>query len=130
MKRLDSSISLFQRQTSFITRKVTHLAQRIVNPFGTLKKTIDTSASDDTMSVDLRTTMKRKSSIIEKDDHMNHPVRRTVTITPLKRTREDEEPVQQKRTVQILSINNNIERVSTELSLCETEMKRTGNHRL
>ncbi|CAF3828617.1 unnamed protein product [Rotaria sp. Silwood1] len=38
LKRLDSSTSLFQRQTSFISQKMTNLANKLMNPFRIIKK--------------------------------------------------------------------------------------------
>lgn len=130
MKRLDSSTSLFQRQTSLLTRKVSTLANKLVNPFITIKKTIEPTTTVDSQ-IDLRTNMKRKISV--GNNHEDVPIvpRRTVTISPLKRAREDdddeeeeEQPIE-RRKVQILSVNQDIRR-PTGLFSYEEESKRNG----
>ncbi|CAF4483160.1 unnamed protein product, partial [Rotaria magnacalcarata] len=85
LKLLDSSTSLFQRQTSLISKKVTNLANKLVNPFALMKKKIEPSVDSE---IDLRTNMKRQVSIIENNNDITITSQRTVTITPLKRTRE------------------------------------------
>ena len=109
LKRLDSSTSLFQRQTSLLTRKVSTLATKLVNPFVAIKKKIEPTTPTTTVDnqVDLRTNMKRQISIVDATD----APRRTVTISPLKRARdeEDEEP-KERRKVQMLSVNQEIRR--------------------
>ncbi|CAF4483279.1 unnamed protein product, partial [Rotaria magnacalcarata] len=85
LKRLDSSASLFQRQTSLISKKVTNLTNKLVNPFAIMKKKIEPSVESE---IDLRTNMKRQVSIIENNNDITITSQRTVTITPLKRTRE------------------------------------------
>lgn len=131
LKRLDSSISLFQRQTSFITKKVTNLANKFVNPFANIKKKVDTSSTEisspDSL-VDLRTTIQRQCVLVEKQPEISQAVvRRTVTITSLKRTREDDEQsTGERRKVQVLSVNNQM-RPSTGLFSYEEESKRQGN---
>ena len=122
LKRLDSTTSLFQRQTSLLTRKVSTLATKLVNPFLTIKKKVE---SED--QVDLRMNMKRQISI--------EPTRRTVVVSPLKRTREEddddeeqeeEEPKPiERRKVQMLSVNQEIRR-PTGLFSYDEEPKRNG----
>ena len=112
LKRLDSSTSLFQRQTSLLTRKVSTLATKLVNPFVTIKKKIEQTpppppATMDSQT-DLRTNMRRQISIVDTTD----APRRTVMISPLKRARdeeEDDEPKERRR-VQMLSVNQEIRR--------------------
>ncbi|CAF3661343.1 unnamed protein product [Rotaria socialis] len=126
LKRLDSSTSLFQRQTSLISKKVTNLANKLVNPFVIMKKKIEPSTSVDS-AIDLRTNMKRQVSIIENNNDMTITSQRTVTITPLKRTREEEdnEP-KERRKVQLLSVNNEIRRPTSGLfAYDEEESKRS-----
>jgi len=121
LKRLDSSTSLFQRQTSLLTKKVSNLANRLVNPFVTIKKKIEPTTVDSQM--DLRTSMKRQISLVNNDTTIIP--RRTVTISPLKRAREDddEEP-KERRKVQVLSVNQDIRRPTGLFSYEEEEAKR------
>ena len=127
LKRLDSSTSLFQRQTSFITKKVTTLANKLVNPFANLKKKMETSTSDLTSvdsQVDLRMSMKRQCLLVEEKTETVNPPRRTVTI---KRARDDEEPSERRR-VQVLSVNNEIRRPTGLFTYDEEgESKQNGN---
>lgn len=122
LKRLDSSTSLFQRQTSLLTRKVSTLATKLVNPFVAMKKKIEPTTPTATVDhqVDLRTNMKRQISIVDVTD----APRRTVTISPLKRAREeeeeDEEPKERRR-VQMLSVNQEIRRPTGLFSYEEEE---------
>ena len=130
LKRLDSSTSLFQRQTSFITKKVTTLANKLVNPFANLKKKMDSSTSDLTTvdsQVDLRLNMKRQCFLVQEKEEVINPPRRTVTISSIKRAREDEEP-SERRKVQVLSVNNEIRRPTGLFSYDEEgETKQSGN---
>lgn len=127
LKRLDSSTSLFQRQTSFITKKVTTLANKLVNPFANLKKKMETSTSDLTLvdsQVDLRMSMKRQCLLVEEKTETVNPPRRTVTI---KRARDEEEPSERRR-VQVLSVNNEIRRPTGLFTYDEEgESKQNGN---
>lgn len=119
LKRLDSSTSLFQRQTSLLTRKVSTLATKLVNPFVTIKKKIEQTPPPPTVTkvdsqIDLRRNMKRQISIVDTTD----APRRTVMISPLKRSRDDDEDDDQeeddepkeRRRVQMLSVNQEIRR--------------------
>ncbi len=123
MKRLDSSTSLFQRQTSLLTKKVSNLANKLVNPFVTIKKKIEQPLSTTTTTVDsqidLRTNMKRQISVV--DDDTTTMLRRTVTISPLKRAREDDEELNERRKVQVLSVNQEIRRPTGLFSYEEEE---------
>ena len=118
LKRLDSSTSLFQRQTSFITKKVSTLATKLVNPFANLKKKLDSNPTD-VSSVDLRSTMKRQCYLMEEKNQAG----RTVMITSNKRTREieEEEQPKERRKVQVLSVNNDIRRTPTGLFVYEED---------
>jgi hypothetical protein len=131
LKRLDSSTSLFQRQTSLLTRKVSTLANKLVNPFITIKKKIEPTTTTTTVDsqIDLRTNMKRQISVVDNHEDVTIIPRRTVTISPLKRAREeedddDDEP-KERRKVQILSVNQDIRR-PTGLFSSEEESKRNG----
>jgi hypothetical protein len=119
---------LFQRQTSFITKKVTTLANKLVNPFAIMKKKTEPSSITTVDSqIDLRTNMKRQVSLVEKTNDTTITSRRTVTISPLKRGRDDDdddEP-QDRRKVQVLSVNNEIRR-ATGLFRYEEEPKHNG----
>ncbi|CAF3189122.1 unnamed protein product [Rotaria sp. Silwood2] len=131
LKRLDSSTSLFQRQTSFISKKVTNLANKLVNPFVIIKKKIEPSSSSSTTvdsQIDLRTNMKRQVSLVENKNDITITAKRTVTISPLKRTRDDDddEP-KEHRKVQVLSTNNEIRR-STGLFSYEEEEEEAKRH--
>lgn len=103
LKRLDSTTSLFQRQTSFISKKVSTLATKFVNPFANLKKKNETNSTQ------------RQCFLVEEEKPTNSTIGRTVTImSNNKRTREnDDEQPQEKRKVQILSVNNEIRRQPT-----------------
>jgi len=128
LKRLDSSTSLFQRQTSLITKKVSNLATKLVNPFVTMKKKIEPTTTTTTTvdsQIDLRTNMKRQISLVNNDSTIIP--RRTVTISPLKRAREDDEEPKERRKVQILSINQDIRR-PTGLFSHEEEPKHNGKN--
>ncbi|CAF5138166.1 unnamed protein product, partial [Rotaria sp. Silwood1] len=83
LKRLDSSTSLFQRQTSLISKKMTNLANKFVNPFSIIKKKIEPSTVDS--QIDLRTNMKRQVSLVENKNDITIIPKRTVMISPLKR---------------------------------------------
>ena len=113
LKRLDSSTSLFQRQTSLLTKKVTNFATKLVNPFANIKKKVDPPTpelSSVDSQVDLRVNMKRQCFLA---DEPMRPPRRTVTISSLKRARDDDdddEPGPERRKVQVLSVNNEIRR--------------------
>jgi hypothetical protein len=129
LKRLDSSTSLFQRQTSLITKKVSNLATKLVNPFVTMKKKIEpTTTTTVDSQIDLRTNMKRQISLVNNDSTIIP--RRTVTISPLKRAREDDEEPKERRKVQVLSVNQDIRRptglFSYEEEEEEEEAKRNG----
>ncbi|CAF5006706.1 unnamed protein product, partial [Rotaria sp. Silwood1] len=89
LKRLDSSTSLFQRQTSLISKKMTNLANKFVNPFLIIKKKIEPSTVDS--QIDLRTNMKRQVSLVENKNDITIIPKRTVMISPLKRTGDDED---------------------------------------
>ncbi len=133
LKRLDSSTSLFQRQTSFITKKVTNLANKLVNPFAIMRKKPEpTTTTTDASHIDLRTNMKRQISVVESNDNnVTIQPRRTVMISPLKRAREDDdddEP-QERRKVQMLSVNKEIRRPTGLFSYEEEEPKRNGKKR-
>jgi len=54
--------------------------------------------------------MKRQISIVDNDNDTTIISRRTVTISPLKRTREDDEEPNECRKVQVLSVNQDIRR--------------------
>jgi len=72
--------------------------------------------------MDLRTSMKRQISLVNNDTTIIP--RRTVTISPLKRAREDddEEP-KERRKVQVLSVNQDIRRPTGLFSYEEEEAK-------
>ncbi|UJR14652.1 hypothetical protein I4U23_001645 [Adineta vaga] len=131
LKRLDSSTSLFQRQTSFIGKKVTNLANKLVNPFAIMRKKVEPDLSTTVDSqIDLRTNMKRQVSLVD-DNNTTMTSRRTVMISPLKRTREDEEDEQEedeqpieRRQVQVLNVNREIRRPTGLFSYDEQEAKR------
>jgi hypothetical protein len=130
LKRLDSSTSLFQRQTSLLTRKVSTLANKLVNPFITIKKKIEPTTTTTTVDsqIDLRTNMKRQISVVDNHEDVTIIPRRTVTISPLKRAREDdEEEPKDRRKVQILSVNQDIRR-PTGLFSHEEEPKHNGKN--
>ncbi|CAF3599184.1 unnamed protein product [Rotaria sp. Silwood1] len=122
LKRLDSSTSLFQRQTSLISKKMTNLANKFVNPFSIIKKKIEPSTVDS--QIDLRTNMKRQVSLVENKNDITIIPKRTVMISPLKRTRDDDndddEP-QERRKVEVLSVNNEIRRPTGLFSYEEEE---------
>lgn len=133
LKRLDSSTSLFQRQTSLLGKKMTSLANKLVNPFAIIKKKVEpvTTTTTADNQVDLRTNMKRQISIIENNNDVRITSQRTVTISPLKRTREDDDEEednqpQARRKVQILSVNQEIRRPTALFSYDEEEAKRNG----
>ncbi len=135
MKRLDSSTSLFQRQTSLLTRKVSTLANKLVNPFITIKKKIEPTTTTVDSQVDLRTNMKRQVSVVNNLEDAPIAPRRMVTISPLKRSREEEEDdddddneqLIERRKVQILSVNQDIRR-PTGLFSYQEEPKRNGKN--
>jgi hypothetical protein len=129
LKRLDSSTSLFQRQTSLITKKVSNLATKLVNPFVAIKKKIEPITTVDSQ-IDLRRNMKRQISLVNNNNDTTIIPRRTVTISPLKRAREDdEEEPKDRRKVQILSVNQDIRR-PTGLFSHEEEPKHNGKNLL
>jgi hypothetical protein len=117
LKRLDSSTSLFQRQTSLLTKKVTDFATKLVNPFANIKKKMDPPTPELTSmvdsQVDLRVNMKRQCFLVDEQDEPMKPPRRTVTISSLKRARDDDDEEEEgpdRRKVQVLSVNNEIRR--------------------
>ena len=132
LKRLDSSTSLFQRQTSLLTRKVSTLANKLVNPFITIKKKTEPTPTTVDSQIDLRTNMKRQITVANNQEDAPVVQRRTVTISPLKRAREEEddddneEPIE-RRKVQILSVNQEIRR-PTGLFSYQEEPKRSGKN--
>ncbi|CAF1047903.1 unnamed protein product [Rotaria sp. Silwood1] len=129
LKRLDSSTSLFQRQTSLISKKMTNLANKFVNPFLIIKKKIEPSTVDS--QIDLRTNMKRQVSLVENKNDITIIPKRTVMISPLKRTRDDDddddEP-QERRKVEVLSVNNEIRRPTGLFSYEEEEEEEPKRH--
>ncbi|CAF0744853.1 unnamed protein product [Adineta ricciae] len=129
LKRLDSSTSLFQRQTSLISRKVSNLANKLVNPFAMIRKKTEPSLSSTTIvdsQVDLRTNMKRQISLVNDTHNTTVASRRTVTISPLKRSREDDDEDQpiERRKVQMLNVNQEIRRPTGLFSYEDPEPKR------
>ncbi|CAF1053049.1 unnamed protein product [Rotaria sordida] len=127
LKRLDSSTSLFQRQTSFISQKMTNLANKLVNPFTIIKKKIEPSTTTVDSQIDLRTNMKRQVSLVENEkNNITIIPKRMVTISPLKRTREDDDDdddnqPKERQKVQALSVNNEIRRPTGLFSYDEEE---------
>lgn len=71
--------------------------------------------------------MKRQISIVD-DDNTITP-RRTVTISPLKRAREEDEEPKERRKVQVLSVNQDIRR-PTGLFSYEEESQNNGKNLL
>jgi len=69
--------------------------------------------------------MKRQISIVDNNNDSTIIPRRTVTISPLKRAREDDEEPKERRKVQILSINQDIRR-PTGLFSHEEEPEHNG----
>jgi hypothetical protein len=69
--------------------------------------------------------MKRQISIVDNNNDSTIIPRRTVTISPLKRAREDDEDPIERRKVQVLSVNQDIRR-PTGLFSYEEEPKRNG----
>ncbi|CAF1421824.1 unnamed protein product [Adineta steineri] len=126
LKRLDSTTSLFQRQTSLIGKKMTNLATKLVNPFVTIKKKIEPISTVVDSQIDLRTNMKRQVSLMDNNNVTITP-RRTVMISPLKRTREDDDDDDEDnepnvtRKVQMLNVNQQIQRPTGLFSYKDVE---------
>jgi len=107
---------------------VTNLANKLVNPFVTIKKKIEPSTPITTVDsqIDLRKNMKRQCFLVDKKDEVTIIPRRTVTISPMKRPREndDEDEPKERRKVQVLSVNNEIRRPTGLFAYEEEEAKR------
>lgn len=101
LKRLDSTTSLFQRQTSFITRKVSTLATKLVHPFANLKRKDES-------------TSQRQCFLVEKVEEESNGRRVMLNTT--------------KRQVQVLSVNNEIRREPSLIQFpLDDEPKRNGS---
>ena len=127
LKRLESSELLFQRQTSLITKKMTSITSKLSNPFGIAKKKIVPTTIVDS-SIDSHANTKRQVTLVENNNNTTTKPRRTVTINPLKRTREDDDEGEEHQNVQILSVNSQIRR-PTGLFSYEEASKHNGKEK-
>jgi hypothetical protein len=62
---------------------VTNIANKLVNPFITIKKKIEPITTVDSQ-IDLRTNMKRQCSFVDNTNDVTITPRRTVTISSIK----------------------------------------------
>jgi len=98
LKRLALTKSLFKRQTSVITKKVSNLTNKLMNPFAKMKTSNARITIDDIKITSCQT-------VIE-----NHP--------------KHIQDIEERRKMQVLSLNNDIRR-STDL-ISNQEGKQTG----
>lgn len=104
---------------------MTNLANKLVNPFAIIRKKIEPTTTVDSQ-IDLRINMKRQVSLVDVEDDIVITPRRTVTISPMKRAREDDDEPIERRKVQILNVNSEIRRPPSGLFAYEEESKRNG----